>query len=162
MSTPYTSIPRVGFPPQMTRAIEREAGRAADRVAAFLSASAEEVVVERPRRFPQDALLYLAAGLRMSDWEDAGVTAHRSAGLPAAADVLATAAGALRGSAALDPLLPGRYVKYYADHFSWDASDLFGADVLVGDLDGAEAAEAVARFLWAARQPSAPHTEGRR
>jgi hypothetical protein len=160
MSAPYTSIPRIGFPPQMTRAIEREAGRAADRVAAFLSASAGVATVERPRSFPRDALLHLAVGLRMSDWEDAGVTAHRSAGLPAAADILATAAGALRGSAALDPRLPSRYVKYYADHFSWDAPDSLGAEVLVGDLDGAEAAEAVARFLWAARRPSVPRTEG--
>jgi len=145
--------PLAAFPPSLVRSVAREAARDADRVVAFLDAAG---LTDRSLRLPRIVLLHLGAGLRLMAWEAAGVTGHRAEGIPAGRDVVVAA---LRNAARpddLDPDLPVRVVGFHADRFSWDAPDLLDADVLLDALDGDDAAEAVAEFLWAARRRPAP------
>jgi hypothetical protein len=140
----------------MVRAVAHEAERDAIRVHAFLSAAGRD----RSPTLTRDVLLHLAVGLRLLTWALAGVTTHRAAGLPAGRDVVVAALQAAAHQATLDPDLPIRVVWFHAENFSWDAGD-FDADVLIDVLDGADAIDAIAEFVWAARHVARrPRAEG--
>lgn len=74
---------------------------------------------------------------------------------PAGRDVVVDALQAAAHQAPLDPDLAVRVVWFHAENFSWDTPD--DVDVLIDVLDGADAVDAIAEFLWAARRP---RTEG--
>jgi hypothetical protein len=148
--------PLAQFPIPMVRAVAREAECDAIRVHAFLSAAG----LDRSPALTRDVLLHLAVGLRLLTWESAGVTAHRAAGLPAGRDVVVAALQAAAHQAPLDPDLPVRVVWFHAENFSWDACD-YDADVQIDVLDGSDAVDAIAEFLWAARHVARrPRAEG--
>ena len=145
------------FHPELAAAVRAEAGRAADRVAAFLQGLADRGVVVPP--LPRDTLLELAAALTLVEWEDAGLAAHTAAGLPdartAARYALATALPAVRR---LDPGLITRVVGLFADRMAWHARAELEADVELDAADDEALIEHLARFLWDRRHARAAPT----
>jgi hypothetical protein len=149
------------FPAALSRAAVREGRYYAVLASIFLDRIETAYSHNRTYRIPLAAVLQLGAALRLLTWENAGITAHRSAGLPPAREALITAARVLAGVGSPDPEFPTRVLGVYLDCFAWDAPDILKADAVVSPLQVEEdvAVKAVAEFLWAARRPRTPNRE---
>lgn len=145
------------FPPEMICSVAINAQRDAEAVCSFLGELGLRGRPDKPLSLPADFLLTLGAGLRLLAWEARGITIHRTAGLPAAMEVIRGAFRSLHNPSQKDPCLPVRVLGLSVERLSWHARLTLGADVLLDDLDSDSAAEAIAEFLWASRR-SASHT----
>lgn len=76
------------FPPELIESVATNAAADADRVGWLLDRVGLGPPPGGTRRLPGDFLLNLGAALRLLDWEQAGISVHRDAGLPTAADAV--------------------------------------------------------------------------
>ena len=145
------------FPPDLISAVRDQAERDANCVAVFLAALGLEASQEKHLCLPANFLLYLGGALRLWLWEQQGLYLHRDAGLPDARQAIKDAFRSL-AEPNLDARKIGVRILYLlAERFAWHAPAALGADVVLDDLGGDAALEALAEFLWAARHgPALP------
>jgi hypothetical protein len=166
-------VPRNELPPDLTRAVAQDAVAAAEHVARFLDVlglrPTEEGGVRVPVRLPAFFLLGLGAALRLRAWEQAGLHAHRDAGLPSARAALGevfqalTAPGPLAAKEEAARQLAGRVLDVFLRRLAWGGRALLDADLELGEADEDALVEALATFLWAHRHDgAAAPTEGGR
>jgi hypothetical protein len=95
--------------------------------------------------------------LRLLVWEEAGLHAHRDAGLPSAQEALREVA---RWVVTPEPLaakeraaneLACRVLAVAVERLAWNGRPLLGADLQLGEADEEVLVEALAGFLWAHR-----------
>jgi hypothetical protein len=162
------------FPPDLLQAVERDAADDADRVGQFLDALGLRPTgpgaARAPLRLPTFFLLRLGAALRLREWEQRGLRAHRDAGLPPADEALREV---FRAAEAPEPLaakeqaatqLAGRVLAVFAERMAWDGRPLLGADLELGEADEDALVDALAKFLWAHRhdgEGAGPTNRGR-
>ena len=137
--------------PELIHAVEAEAARDADRVGGFLAARGLRASPEKPIHLPARFLLYLAAALRLFDWETQGFTHHFEVGLPSATDAFADALASLLDPGVDPTSLCDAVLDLCLERFAWNGRPLLGADVLLDNLRDPTALDALAEFLWASR-----------
>lgn len=134
---------------QLIRAIYAAAVMDASRVARFLKWF-RQVCPNQPSALDADALLALAAVLRLMAWEDGGLTIHRDAGLPPWHEALAEVHGQGTGAAGTDlgRDLSLRVLKVIVRNFAWH--DLNGCQpmIVLDVLNDDASLDALAEFLW--------------
>ncbi|WP_165246493.1 hypothetical protein [Paludisphaera soli] len=148
-------------PADLRDATAAEAGRDADRVAAFLRAIGIAPAPARPVRLPAASLLALGAALRLWQWERSGLDVHLQAGLPSAERALTEALESLGAAEArsIDEL-SRRVVALFAERFAWRGRSELGADVVLDDPDDDVMLEALAQLLWASRRSGRGRPDG--
>ena len=142
-------------PEELSEAVAREAARDAENVVLFLSELGFTPSGDRPVRLPAAFLLALGAALRLLTWESSGLHVHQDSGLPGAERAIIDAFGHLEDTAEVEALppveLPRRVVALFADRFAWHGRRDLDADVVLDDYDDEAALDALAQFLWEAR-----------
>lgn len=116
------------------------------------------------RPIPRGVLLDFGAVGRLLRWETAGLTVHRDAGLPSAAEALGYVYRALIAAAAGRGTLDGAGALARAvfdvlvTRIAWAGRPDLGADIVLDAGDDDDFAEALAQLLWARRAdvPPAP------
>jgi hypothetical protein len=145
------------LPCDLIDAVARDAEADADHVGAFLDALGLRPPPGQVLPLPAAFLLDLGAALRLLLWEQAGLQAPASAGLPPARQALRDVLLSLRSYAAgvrrleTPATLAPRVLATFVDHFAWDARPELGADVTLAEADEEAVLEALADFLWAHR-----------
>jgi hypothetical protein len=153
---PTTDLPNdCGVPPDMVDAVAADAAADADLVIGFFRAVGLAPAAGRTAAFPGAFLLDLGAALRLWAWEAAGLNIHRDAGLPAARDAFRQVCLDAVKPAARDPNPPlhRAVVRLAADRLAWTGRRDLGATIALGDPDGDDLVDALARMLWANRHP---------
>lgn len=139
------------FPHDLVAYVADQAERDACCVAEYLNglrSSGEET------RWTAEALLDLGAALRLRAWEEDGLTVHREAGLPSAAEAIGsvyrrgTTSGEEYSPLAPDVPLSFAVVDLSVGSFAWTGSTYVQAEILLGVPDESELVDAMARFLW--------------
>jgi hypothetical protein len=145
-----------GFPHELVQAVAHDAAGDADLVALFLMAFSKGGGwgnTNQTPRLPADFLLELAGTMRLLAWEQQGIRVHLEAGLPASGVALRGAFRLLRDRAgghlpeSPELLLP-RILRLFTGRFAWRARAELGAEVLLGEADEDQLAEALADLLW--------------
>jgi len=130
----------------------------ADWVAAFLRSAGIEPTPEKPIVLPRTFLLNLAAALRLIHWELLGLQVHLEAGLPRAEEAFLGVLNSLSGEPRGEGIeLATAVLVLHIRQFAWDARSEWHASVALGSLDGDEALDALAEFLWARRHVPLAH-----
>ncbi|MDB5312677.1 MAG: hypothetical protein JWO38_6879 [Gemmataceae bacterium] len=164
MSATLDSAAVAHLPPELVRSVADDGVLDAHRVGTFLQALGLTPPPGRTYRIPLDVLLNLGAALRLVLWEEAGLTVHREAGLPAAGDALQTvffdAVPEPGETRAPDPWLFLAVFRLTVDRFAWSAPSLLAAEVLLDVPDEETLVEAMAHLLWTARHPTPSGTRG--
>jgi hypothetical protein len=143
------------LPPDLVDAVRRQAELDGDRVGLLLTQLLGPVE-KGTIWFPEWFLLELAAALRLQSWEKDGITLHLDAGLPSSEHAIASVAQALtdritQGSHADDAPLTFRVNTLFIERFAWRGRADLDAEVVLGEADGDELVEVLARLMWAHR-----------
>ena len=150
------------FPRDLLQAIEHAAADDADRVAQFLDSLGLRPTgpgaTRAPLRLPTFFLVGLGAAMRLREWEQRGLRAHRDAGLPPADEVLREV---FRAAEAPEPLaakeqaatqLACRVLAVSVERLAWGGRPLLGADLELGEADEDALVDALSKFLWLNRR----------
>jgi hypothetical protein len=128
----------------------------ADRVAALLKGRGRKIpgkTATEPKSVhpaAREALLLLAAAIRLRQWERAGLTTRLPDSLPSAADALDAIGEVAHQSPPSS--IPLQVFKNWHQFFAETAPAELRADVLVEPINGAALIEDLAAFLWRARR----------
>jgi len=140
------------LPDDLVDAAVRYGVSSADRVHRFLGAFGVKADPSHPVPLPAKFAIELAAALQMLEWERAGISIHRDAGLPPATTALRDV---FRHhlpdpAAGLDatPDLDRRVSRLYYDRIAWHGRRELGAEVVIDLPDGGDFVARVARYLW--------------
>ncbi|QGJ68664.1 Hypothetical protein PBC10988_3250 [Planctomycetales bacterium 10988] len=143
-------------PEPLVSAVVQYASRHAELVGTFLRHP--ECLGERACSLPPGALLELAAVLELGLWERLHIRQQLDVELPtfevAKAQFIArTKLGPDAFSEPQSVLLSYQVLKVWLEHFSWEAPQQLGADILIAPPDDEDAfVELLAEFFWSHRK----------
>jgi hypothetical protein len=153
----------------LVEAVRGQAENAAVRASAFLDELLPQIAPAMPRtawRFPAAFLLQLGTTLWLHYWEQHGITVHRDAGLPPAAQLVVETFQSLTrpgdGQAwSRAERLAVVVMGLFVEHLAWHGDAEMGAEFVVGPADDDAFVEVLAQFLWQHRQnlPADPLSE---